>query len=133
MLRDYQQQLIGDIRGALRSSNRVLAVAPTGAGKTQVFCEIARLAQARGRRIAILTHRRELNAQVLNRLQQMGIERRLIDVRSIQQRTQPPADLLIVDEAHHAMARTWRTVLDRGTQVIGFTATPQRLDGKGLG
>ena len=133
MLRDYQEELIREVRDAMRSHDRVLAVAPTGAGKTQIFCEIARAAQARGKRVAILTHRRELCAQVLNRLVQMEIPRRTIDVRSVQKRTQAAADLLIVDEAHHAMARTWQLALKCAPRVIGFTATPQRLDGRGLG
>jgi len=133
MLRDYQQKLIADIRDAMRTEDRVLAVLGTGGGKTQVFCSIAAAAQARGKRVAILTHRRELNLQVLNRLAQMGIPRLTIDVRSVQKKVQAPADLLIVDEAHHAMARTWRTALGCAPRVIGFTATPQRLDGKGLG
>lgn len=133
MLRDYQIQLIEDTRHALRCCDRVLAVAPTGAGKTQIFCTIAAHAQDKGKRVAILTHRRELNLQVLNRLAQMRIPRLTIDVRSVQQRSQPVADLLIVDEAHHSMARTWRLALECAPRVIGFTATPQRLDGKGLG
>ena len=49
---------------------------------------------------------------------------------------QPP-QLLIVDEAHLSMAATWVKVVDwckeRGSIVIGNSATPERLDGKGLG
>ncbi len=41
-------------------------------------------------------------------------------------------DLVIVDEAHHACARTWKEKLLECPKVLGFTATPQRLDGGGL-
>ena len=44
-------------------------------------------------------------------------------------------DLVVIDEAHHARAKTWETVLSRwpNAKRIGLTATPERLDGKGLG
>ena len=44
-------------------------------------------------------------------------------------------DLVVIDEAHHARAKTWETVLSRWPHAkrIGLTATPERLDGKGLG
>ena len=44
-------------------------------------------------------------------------------------------DLVVIDEAHHARAKTWETVLGRwpNAKRIGLTATPERLDGKGLG
>lgn len=53
-------------------------------------------------------------------------------------KTIPKLDLLIVDEAHHAVAPTYRSVIDRVKDrnpkclVAGFTATPARGDGKGL-
>ena len=45
-------------------------------------------------------------------------------------------DLVVIDEAHHARAKTWETVLEArwpNAKRIGLTATPERLDGKGLG
>lgn len=47
----------------------------------------------------------------------------------------PPSDLfdlIIVDEAHHAPAETWRAVLDHfaGARALLMTATPRRRDGK---
>ena len=50
----------------------------------------------------------------------------------------PPFDLLVIDEAHHAAANTYRTIIDRVLElnpnciVFGVTATPNRSDGKGL-
>jgi superfamily II DNA or RNA helicase len=47
----------------------------------------------------------------------------------------PAANLLVVDEAHHVAARTWRTILEQypNARLLGLTATPCRADGKGLG
>jgi superfamily II DNA or RNA helicase len=46
-----------------------------------------------------------------------------------------PPDLIVIDEAHHATAGAWASVLTQypNARVLGVTATPQRLDGKGLG
>lgn len=45
-------------------------------------------------------------------------------------------DYLIIDEAHHAMAPGWLKVIThfhaKGCKIVGLTATPERLDGKGL-
>lgn len=47
----------------------------------------------------------------------------------------PPADLVIVDECHHARAQTWQETIDAypNAKIIGLTATPARGDGRGLG
>ena len=47
----------------------------------------------------------------------------------------PLADLVIIDEAHHATANTWRKIIEAypDAVLIGLTATPCRGDGRGLG
>jgi superfamily II DNA or RNA helicase len=47
----------------------------------------------------------------------------------------PPAKLVIVDEAHHVNAESWKAIVDAypDAYVLGFTATPCRGDGRGLG
>jgi DNA repair protein RadD len=47
----------------------------------------------------------------------------------------PPADIIFIDEAHHAPAATYRTIIEQypDAQIIGMTATPCRRDGRGLG
>jgi len=47
----------------------------------------------------------------------------------------PPADLfdlIVIDEAHHAPAKTWRAILDHfaNARSVLLTATPQRRDGQ---
>ena len=153
-LRAYQNDAIEAVREAFRAGKRApLLVAATGAGKTVMFGFIASRTAAGGKRVLILCHRRELIRQASNKLREVGVahgiiapgftgNRELVQVASVQtlgRRLADPRhdapDLIVIDEAHHAAAGQWRTILDAypGARVLGVTATPQRLDGKGLG
>lgn len=152
-LRDYQQNLVNRIRESyLRGRRSVLAVAPTGAGKTAMFTYMTERARAAGRRVLILVHRQELLTQASRSLSNYGVshgliapgqfgEREQVAVASIQtldrrlKRGALNFDFLILDEAHHAGAATWARVLAQfpNAHVLGVTATPCRLDGQGLG
>ena len=154
-LRPYQQQAVAQIRGAYQAGcRRALFVLPTGGGKTVVFTHIAERAAMRGSRICILVHRQELVDQASRSLHAIGCNHGIIaagyrqdlshtvqvaSVQTLARRLhQIPAgffQLLIVDEAHHAVAGTWAKVLEhhQGGHVLGVTATPERLDGRGLG
>jgi DNA repair protein RadD len=151
-LRPYQQQAISDLRMAYRSGSAApLLVAPTGMGKTVVFAAITQAAAARGRQVLILVHRRELIHQASAKLASIGVDHGVIaagitpanasvQVASVQtlirrlDRTAAP-DLIIIDEAHHAVAGSWRKVIDHwpNSLLLGVTATPVRQDGRGLG
>lgn len=151
-LRDYQEQLARSIRDAYRlGRNRPLAVAPTGAGKTVLFSYIAKSAAERGNPVMILVHRQELVDQTSRTLRTFGVQHGIIaagrsgdsthavQVASVQTLVRRLGkyrpSLIIVDEAHHGTAGSWRKVLDAYPQarVLGVTATPERLDGRGLG
>ena len=156
MLRDYQKSAIDDLRAAYRDGSRApLLVLPTGGGKTYVFCEIARSARERGN-VLILVHRAELLAQSSASLRALGVPHACIaprhawdptervQVASVQALVRRFArmdadgwapSLIIVDEAHHATAGTWRKILAQwpAARVLGVTATPCRSDGAGLG
>ena len=56
-LRDYQENAIAETRISFRDVNGVLLVMATGAGKTIVFCEIAKSAALKGHRTLVLAHR----------------------------------------------------------------------------
>ena len=47
----------------------------------------------------------------------------------------PAFKLILIDEAHHGVAGTWRKIVDNypGAKILGVSATPERFDGKGLG
>src|SRR4051812_17763633 len=154
ILRDYQSVALDAIRAKLRSAVRsVLLVAPTGSGKTTIAAEMIRGAVARQGAVLFLAHRKELIDQCSARLDGVGVEHGVImaghrrvapgcpvQVASIPTLVKrldrlPRATLIVVDEAHHARAGTYGSVLGSypGVPVIGLTATPWRLDNRGLG
>lgn len=152
-LRPYQERAVEGIRKAYRSGKRApLLVLPTGGGKTVVFCHIAAATVANGKRVLILVHRVELLRQTGRALNKSGVWHGLVNpqftpdytapvqvasVQTLRNRLDkmPAPDLIIVDEAHHATAGTWRTIINHfpNAFVLGVTATPVRGDGKGLG
>ena len=151
-LRPYQQQLINDIRLQYQLGHKsVLAVLPTGGGKTVCFSYIAEQASRKGNRVLVLVHRQELLDQasrampVPHGLIQAGKAMDLshsVQVASVQTVARRlhllPRDffqLLVVDEAHHTTAGTWAKVIEHFSQakLLGVTATPIRGDGRGLG
>lgn len=135
-LRPLQQRFVEDIRTAFRSNRRVLAVAATGFGKTVCFSYMAKGAAERGNRTMILTHREELIRQIQSTLGKWGATADVQSVQTVARRleTTEKPDLIIVDEAHHSMATTWARVLTYwpNVKILGVTATPARLDGRGL-
>lgn len=136
-LRDYQARDIERIRNAYREGHkRVLYVSPTGSGKTTLFCAIARGAIDKGGYPRVVVHRKELKTQVQERFNQFSIQNKDADVamvRSAMKGKKP--SLLIPDEAHHAVAGSWQKLIEEypDVPILGVTATPCRLDGKGLG
>lgn len=153
-LRKYQADGITQIRALVRvGKKRILVVAATGAGKTVVFCVIAVSHIARGGRVLIVVHRAELIDQTVAQLHRMGIERVgviaagrdahhdapviVASIQTLVSRDQMPEGitLLILDEAHHYMADEWNRVYTRYPDaiVLGFTATPERRDGRPMG
>lgn len=150
-LRDYQQQWITDIKQAMSRHRRVLAVMPTGAGKTICFSAITQGALAKDRRVLVLVHRALILDQISDALHKFDVPHGRIEpghpasADSVQiamvqtyarrhERYGVP-DLVIIDEAHHAVSATYARVLALYPQafILGVTATPLRLDGRGLG
>ena len=151
-LRPYQQQLIDDTRFQLQlGRKKVLIVLPTGGGKTVCFSHIAESASKKGNRVCVLVHRAELLDQAsrsmpvrhgliaAGRSMDLSHSVQIASVQTLARRLhQLPKDffqLLIVDEAHHTTAGTWASVVEHfdSARLIGVTATPIRLDGRGLG
>lgn len=151
-LRPYQADAVAQLRAAYSSGKRApLFCLPTGGGKTFVFSYVAQNAVARGNRVCILVHRQELLLQASRSLSAIGVKHGLIAPGHVQNREpvqvasvqtlgrriarQPfKFDLIIVDEAHHAVAGTWKRLIEAmpEARVLGVTATPVRSDGKGL-
>ena len=153
-LRPYQQSAVDNIRQSFATGSKsVLCVLPTGGGKTVIFSHIAATSSARGKRVLILVHRIELLRQTARALQRAGIQPGLVNpkytpdynapvqVAMVQTMTKRAHffkkgfDLIVTDECHHVVSKTYRDILDAFPKAyqLGVTATPVRGDGKGLG
>ena len=158
LLRPYQEVAVSDACKALDKHNNTLVVAPTGAGKTIMLSALVGKRHKKGKRVLVLQHRDELVSQnkekfervnplistsivngtvkhwegdaVFSMVQTMSRDRNLKD--------RPLFDMVVIDEGHHAAAPTYTKVIDavlkdnERAEIVGFTATPNRGDGKGL-
>lgn len=140
-LRDYQIKLIDDIHSAWkRGYKRPCAVMPCGAGKSLVAAEIAKRTAANKKDVLFLVHRQELCDQINNTFIKYGVDMDHCAVGMVQtisrrlDKMSPPA-LIITDENHHCLAASYKKIYDHFSNVycVGFTATPIRLNGGGLG
>src|SRR6516165_10772471 len=156
-LRPYQDEIVAEFERHVERSNRsILLVAPTGSGKTVIASAIV---AGMPRRVLVVAHRREIVNQTSDKLTALGVyhgviqageEKKLrpmaavqvasiqtLHARAIRSSTMlmPLADLVIIDEAHHACAATYGRILEAYPDaiVLGLTATPCRGDGRGLG
>ena len=155
ILRDYQQETLALVRKAAREGKRPILVLPTGGGKTlTAVLGIVKPSADKGARVLWIAHRSELIDQAASAMRAAGLRvgeimgdraadpDALVQVASIAtlaRRTGslPDARVVIIDEAHHVRSATYMTTLahyiERKAVIIGMTATPERLDGKGLG
>jgi len=156
-LRDYQVRAVEDALTAWHSGARPLLAMATGTGKTETALGLVqRWLEGRPQgRCLWISHRRELVHQVVERVRDhwpelqpatvyMGPESdptgRLVSasIQTLHSRGLGevlPVDCVVVDEAHHAAAPTYRAVLGDlpdDVRVVGLTATPRRADGQGL-
>lgn len=151
-LRPYQREKVDIILEQLRRVRSTLLVMATGTGKTRTFGAVARIWPGR---VLVLAHRTELIVQAWRAMSELtgeriGIEKAhersygaRIVVGSVQTLREarcasagsPPFSLIIIDEAHHATAKTYRKILAAfpNAKVLGVTATPNRGDGKAMG
>ncbi len=152
-LRPYQQELIDRCVAALKEKQSPLVVLPTGGGKTALIAEMVRLSRVTGRRVAVICHRREIAHQIAAAITrhtghqpELAIAGSKPDwnapvlvamVPTLARRLAqlPQGGVLLVDEAHHMGAASWQKVKEALAPelLVGFTATPIRPNGCGLG
>ena len=159
LLRPRQKVFVERSLTALDTNGNTLGVAPTGAGKTIMLSSVVqgRVAGS-GAKAAVLAHRDELTAQNRAKFGRVapGVTTSVVDAgekswagqvtfamvptltRAANLQAMPALDLLVIDEAHHAIADSYRRIIDRALQrnpdcrIYGVTATPNRGDKRGL-
>ena len=159
-LRPYQVDQIANVKRQLQLVRSTIVVAPTGSGKTVSMAELSRLTVSGGLfdqpgKVLILVGRDELVRQTIAKLEAVGLRP---DVEKAAQKASTLAKvvvasvqslraarlkrwsrshfgLVIVDESHHAIAASYRAIIDHfdDAKIVGYTATPDRADGKALG
>ena len=154
----FQHDIIAEFdRCVAAGDRRIMLVAPTGSGKTVIGGGIINKFAAVRKFVLVLAHRREIITQTSRKLRNIAIPHGIImagtpsrplenvQVAAIQTLHRraigaeimelPPADLLVIDEAHHCPATTYKKIIDAYPDAIllGLTATPCRGDGRGLG
>ena len=146
-LRDYQIDICTRVSDAFDKHRSVMVQMPTGTGKTVVLASL--VSQLKNENVLIVAHRRELIEQIKATIKRLNMEDRNITVESIQTISRhltsngvatPPAggqggfSLVVIDEAHHALAKTYKMMWETwpDAKFLGLTATPCRLNGKGF-
>lgn len=154
-LRPYQTAAVASVLERFATDVRaLLIVLATGTGKTVVFANIAQALARGGDRVLVLAHRSELLLQALAKLRAAGMNAAIeagnqragnatvvvasvqsLKGRRLQKFARNAFRLVIIDEAHHAMAPGYRAILDHfdSAKVLGVTATADRADGQALG
>lgn len=150
-LRPYQATAIANARAALKVHRRVLLQAPTGAGKTVIASNMMNGCVQAGWDTMFVCHRDELIQQTSKTLIRNGVDHSYIAagyprdyghqvqvgmVGTIGRRLDKirPPKIIFLDEAHHAAAGTWKAIIEHFPEalIVGLSATPERLDGRGL-
>lgn len=158
-LRPYQNKSVEAIHTEWEQGRRkTLLVLPTGTGKTICFSKITEDQVNAGEKVLQLAHREELLTQAADKLKATtGLDAAIekaeqtsvgtpfpVTIGSVQtmcrkkRLEQFPSDAfgtIIIDEAHHALSKSYQTVLEHfpDAKVLGVTATPDRGDRKNLG
>lgn len=156
-LRLYQSSAVDALLACVQRRRNPLYVLPTGGGKSVVIARVIAVLAGMGCKVCVAAHREELVSQLSAALTVLGVEHGIIasgheltahpvhvaSIATLDRRRMDPAtarwllhlDLLVLDEAHHVAAGQWMRVIAAARRAVhmGCTATPFRLDGRGLG
>lgn len=153
-LRDYQLSMIDKIRENMLRHKAILCQLSTGAGKTALASEMIRRSISNGSSVFFIVHRKDLVSQTSNVFSSFGIPHSFIasgrgynrhnlvqvcSVETLKRRIDkyPVPKIIFVDECHLAASTGWSKVIEfykqSGCWVVGLTASPWRLDSRGLG
>ena len=137
---DYQEDMVKRVQEAFKHHDAVMVQMPTGTGKTHVLASIVGLFLKKN--VWVVAHRRELVSQIKDTLGRFfpSLDSEKIQVTSIQwlsrhyREMKEKPSLIVIDEAHHALAETYAEVMNAYPKAkkLGLTATPYRMNGKGF-
>ena len=145
MLRNYQHNIKQSLASEWNQHCSVMVQMPTGTGKTHLLASVIYdwLEEAEHKSVWIVAHRRELVEQIEETVARYGITPKdgIVKVLSIQwlsrhfndMKDERPS-LIVIDEAHHALAGTYKELWRHYPEAkkLGMTATPCRLNRKGF-
>ncbi len=161
-LYDYQEEMMERIDMAFRSYQSVMVQMPTGTGKTILLAEVVKREKLKGKNpekvkneklkvknpcVWIVVHRWELVDQIEKTLAKQldfslftfpfSLKPRVFSIQWLSKHyheLEEKPSLIIIDEAHHAVAKTYKEVIDAYPEArkLGLTATPCRLDRRGF-
>ena len=139
-IRDYQKKLINGLRNSMTNGHKnIMVQSPAGSGKSITMAEIAKRITQHEMNVLFVVHRRELVKQIKSTFVKWGVNMNFCEIYMVQTATRRLEKLIkpeyiFVDEAHHSLAKTYKRIFDYFpvAHVIGFTATPIRLYGKGF-
>lgn len=147
-----QMELVDRVRQSMRSNKSVLMQSPTGSGKSRMGAYIAASTLNKGGTVVFDVPMKELRKQISVTFRQSGIAHSFVaagqrfdpfarcfvtTTPTLANRLDkaPPATVVILDETHNGGAARDRIVQhykEQGAWIIGLSATPERLDGRGL-
>lgn len=138
-LRTYQTNIIKEIKRNLLKYKKICIQAPCGSGKSVILAKIINDTTAKGNRVLFLVHRKELIEQIHNTLKLFNVNFDLVDLYMVQtacrrlEKMERPT-VIITDENHHCLAASYVKIYKYFDDafLLGFTATPIRLNGEGL-
>ena len=140
-LRQYQTDLINNIRKEIKNNKKsICAVLGCGGGKSIIEGMIAQSATGKKNRVLFVVHRQELCQQIESTFSACGVDFLYCTVGMVQtlcrrvSKIEQPR-VIIVDECHHILSNSYRKIIDSfpDAVVVGFTATPVRMNEGGLG
>ena len=148
-LYDYQLDMLRRIEDAFVTHQSVMVQMPTGTGKTVLLSEVVKSEERRVKNpcVWIVVHRRELVEQIKETLAKQldsslfpfpfSLNTRVFSIQWLSkhyQEMEGRPSLIIIDEAHHAVAKTYKEVMDAFPEAkkLGLTATPCRLNRRGF-
>ncbi|EEP6704931.1 DEAD/DEAH box helicase [Listeria monocytogenes] len=111
-----------------------------GSGKSVILAEIIRRTTENKNHVLFLVHRKELIDQIQNTLEVSWVDMKHVTLGMVQTIVRrldhtPQPELIVIDESHHILANSYKKIIEyfHEARVIGFTATPVRINGGGLG